>query len=139
MVVVHKDNVGSVARHPFPGGFASEVEAEFFNPTEFLDQIVGSPRTARELIQRLSQRSREADDRIANDERRTGQANDNRKRSDTHTAVAPVLIAHLAAKSEWLQHSFPHRSGSASCRLSLANLYSHIEDAKESRAARNHT
>jgi len=35
---------------------ASEVEAEFFNPTEFLDQIVGSPRAARELIQRLSHR-----------------------------------------------------------------------------------
>jgi CRP/FNR family cyclic AMP-dependent transcriptional regulator len=51
---------------------ASEVEAEFFDPTEFLDQIVGSPRTARELIQRLSHRLREADDRIANDERRTG-------------------------------------------------------------------
>ena len=82
---------------------ASEVEAEFFNPTEFLDQIVGSPRTARELIQRLSQRLREADDRIANDERRTGQANDNWKAADTHTAVARVLIAHLAAKSEWLQ------------------------------------
>jgi CRP-like cAMP-binding protein len=82
---------------------ASEVEAEFFNPTEFLDQIVGSPRVARELIQRLSQRLREADDRIANDERRTGRANDNWKAADTHTAVSPVLSAHLAAKSEWLQ------------------------------------
>jgi hypothetical protein len=30
-------------------------------PTEFLDQISGSPRAARELIQRLSQRLREAD------------------------------------------------------------------------------
>src|SRR5262249_59317778 len=54
---------------------ASEVEAEFFNPTEFLDQIVGSPRAARELIQRLSRRLREADDRIANDERRMDLAN----------------------------------------------------------------
>jgi CRP/FNR family cyclic AMP-dependent transcriptional regulator len=82
---------------------ASEVEAEFFNPTEFLDQIVGSPRTARELIQRLSQRLREADARIANDERRTSRANDNRKAGDTHTAVSPVHNTHLAAKSEWLQ------------------------------------
>src|SRR6516164_10631600 len=29
---------------------ASEVEAEFLNPAEFLDQIVSSPRAARELI-----------------------------------------------------------------------------------------
>jgi CRP/FNR family transcriptional regulator, cyclic AMP receptor protein len=82
---------------------ASEVEAEFFNPTEFLDQIVGSPRAARELIERLSQRLREADDRIANDERRTSRANDNWKRADNHTAVSPVHNAYLAAKSEWLQ------------------------------------
>jgi hypothetical protein len=82
---------------------ASEVEAEFFNPTEFLDQIVGSPRTARELIQRLSQRLREADDRIADDERRTGQTNDNWKRADDHTAVSLVPNAQMAAKSEWLQ------------------------------------
>ena len=39
-------------------------EVEFLTPTEFLDQIAGSPRAARELIQRLSQRLREADDRI---------------------------------------------------------------------------
>src|SRR5215472_9335469 len=53
---------------------ASAVEAEFLNPTESLDQIAGSPRAARELIQRLSQRLREADDRIVNDERRSGRA-----------------------------------------------------------------
>jgi CRP/FNR family transcriptional regulator, cyclic AMP receptor protein len=82
---------------------ASEVEAEFFNPTEFLDQIIGSPRTARELIQRLSQRLREADDRIANDERRTSRANDNWKRADNYTAVSLVHNVYLAAKSEWLQ------------------------------------
>jgi CRP/FNR family transcriptional regulator, cyclic AMP receptor protein len=86
---------------------ASEVEAEFFNPAEFLDQIVGSPRAARELIQRLSQRLREADDRIANDERRPGRANDNWKGADNHTAVSPVSNAHLAAKSEWLQQQLP--------------------------------
>src|SRR5262249_10730022 len=39
---------------------ASEVEVEIFTPTEFLDQIARSPRAARELIQRLSQRLREA-------------------------------------------------------------------------------
>src|SRR5262249_39890724 len=47
---------------------ASEVEVEILTPTEFLDQIARSPRAARELMQRLSQRLREADDRIVNDE-----------------------------------------------------------------------
>src|SRR5262249_50452782 len=51
---------------------SSEVEVEILTPTEFLDQIARSPRAARELIQRLSQRLREADDRIVNDERRSG-------------------------------------------------------------------
>jgi CRP/FNR family transcriptional regulator, cyclic AMP receptor protein len=55
---------------------ASAVEAEFFNSTEFLDQIVSSPQAARELIQRLSQRLREADDRITNDERRSDRPNE---------------------------------------------------------------
>ena len=32
---------------------ASEVEVEILTPTEFLDHIAGSPRAARELIQRL--------------------------------------------------------------------------------------
>ena len=58
---------------------ASEVEVEILTPTEFLDQIAGSPRTARELIQRLSQRLREANDRIVNDERRGGRAHETRK------------------------------------------------------------
>jgi hypothetical protein len=31
----------------------SQVEVEILTPTEFVDQIAGSPRTARELIQRL--------------------------------------------------------------------------------------
>ena len=35
---------------------ASEVEVEILTPTEFLDHIAGSPRAARGLIQRLSQR-----------------------------------------------------------------------------------
>jgi CRP/FNR family transcriptional regulator, cyclic AMP receptor protein len=50
---------------------ASEVEVEILTPTEFLDQIARSPRAARELIQRLSQRLREADDRIV----KTGERN----------------------------------------------------------------
>src|ERR1700749_1754266 len=53
---------------------ASEVEVEILLPNEVLDQIASSPRAARELIQRLSQRLREADDRIVSDERRSGRA-----------------------------------------------------------------
>ena len=49
---------------------ASEVEAEILTPSEFLEEIVSSPQTARELILRLSQRLRQADDRIVDDERR---------------------------------------------------------------------
>jgi CRP/FNR family transcriptional regulator, cyclic AMP receptor protein len=84
----------------------TEVEAEFFNPTEFLDQIVSSPRAARDLIRRLSQRLREADDRIANDERRSGRALANRKNADDQTAVLSLNNAYLAAKSPWLQRCF---------------------------------
>src|SRR5438445_6805674 len=62
---------------------ASEVEVEILTPTEFVDQIAGSPRTARELIQRLSQRLREADDRIVNDERRSGRAEGNPKDAES--------------------------------------------------------
>src|SRR5262249_37522903 len=49
----------------------------------------------------------EADDRIANDERRMDRANDNWKGADTHAAVLPVLNVYLAAKSEWLQQQLP--------------------------------
>ena len=83
---------------------ASEVEVEILTPTEFLDQIAGSPRDARELIQRLSQRLREADDRIVNDERRSGRAQGNRQVSQT--AVVSVHNAYLAAKNPWLQRQF---------------------------------
>ena len=85
---------------------ASEVEVEFLNPTEFLDQIAGSPRTARELIQRLSQRLREADDRIVNDEKRSGRAHGDRKDADDQTAVPSVNNAYLDAKNPWLQRQF---------------------------------
>jgi hypothetical protein len=86
---------------------ASEVEVEILTPTEFLDQIARSPRAARELIQRLSQRLREADDRIVNDERRrSGQAHGTRKDADSQTAVELVNNAYLAAKNPWLQRQF---------------------------------
>jgi CRP/FNR family transcriptional regulator, cyclic AMP receptor protein len=88
---------------------ASEVEAELMNPSEFLDQIVSSPRAARELIQRLSQRLREADNRIVNDERRSGRANQNWKDADDLTAVVSADNAYLAAKSRWLQRQFHTR------------------------------
>ena len=82
---------------------ASEVEVEMLTPTEFLDHIAGSPGAARELIQRLSQRLREADDRIVNDERRSGRAHGTRKEADSQTAVES---AYLAAKNPWLQRQF---------------------------------
>ena len=83
-----------------------EVEAEFFNPNEFLDQIASSPRAARELIQRLSQRLREADDRIVHDERRSGRAHQNWKDADDQMVVSPADHVYLAAKSSWLERQF---------------------------------
>jgi CRP/FNR family transcriptional regulator, cyclic AMP receptor protein len=82
---------------------ASEVEVEILTASEFLDQIAGSPRAARELIQRLSQRLREADDRIVNDDRRSGRAHGTGKEADSQTAVES---AYLAAKNPWLQRQF---------------------------------
>ena len=70
---------------------ASEVQVEFLTPTEFLDQIANSPRAARDLIQRLCQRLREADDRIVNDERRSIQAHENGNIAGGHT-VFRLLI-----------------------------------------------
>jgi CRP-like cAMP-binding protein len=85
---------------------ASDVEAEFLNPTEFLDQIASSPQAARELIQRLSQRLREADERIVKDERRRGRANENLDEADDQTAVSSAEHVHLAAANPWLQRQF---------------------------------
>jgi CRP/FNR family transcriptional regulator, cyclic AMP receptor protein len=81
---------------------ANEVEAEILTPTEFLDQIVSSPRTARELIRRLSQRLREADDRIVNDEKQSSQTQRNRE-VDKQTQGPPLHNSYLAAKHPWLQ------------------------------------
>ena len=83
-----------------------EVEAEFYNPNEFFDQIASSPRAARELIQRLSQRLREADDRIVDDKRRSGRAHQNWKDADDQMVVSPAGHVYLAAKSPWLQRQF---------------------------------
>ena len=84
----------------------SEVEVEILTPTEFLDQIARSPQAARELIQRLSQRLRQADDRIVNDERRSNRAQKAQTDADGHMAVVSVNNAHLSAKSPWLQRQF---------------------------------
>jgi hypothetical protein len=54
----------------------------------------------------LSQRLREADDRIVNDERRSGRAHWTRKEARSQTAVESVHNAYLAAKSPWLQRQF---------------------------------
>jgi len=85
---------------------ASEIEIEILTPTEFFDQITRSPQAARELIQRLSQRLREADDRIVNDERRGGRALETRRDAESQAAVESVNNAYLAAKSPWLQRQF---------------------------------
>ena len=86
---------------------ATDVEAEFFTPAEFLDQIAGSPQAARELILRLSQRLREADDRIVKDERPSSRAVGDWRAINDETAVLPANNAYLAAKSVWLQRQVP--------------------------------
>ena len=54
----------------------------------------------------LSQRLREADDCIVNDERRSGRAHWTRKEARSQTAVESVNNAYLAAKNPWLQRQF---------------------------------
>jgi len=92
---------------------ASEVEVETLTPTEFFDQIAGSPQAARELIQRRSQRLREADDRCVTEERRSGRgtATD----VDSQTALVPANNSYLAAKNPWLQRQLH-------AKLALTNL-----------------
>ena len=51
----------------------------------------------------LSQRLREADDRIVNDERRSGRAHWTCKEARSQTAVESVNNAYLAAKNPWLR------------------------------------
>jgi hypothetical protein len=83
---------------------ASEIEVEILTPSEFLHQIVLSPRAARELIQRLSERLREADDRIVDDERRTGRVQGSSTGADSLMVDLTVKSAYLAAQNPWLQH-----------------------------------
>src|SRR5690349_2304106 len=68
---------------------------------EYLDQ------TAPGLSQRLSQRLREADDRIANVQNRNART---QARSwgdaDSQTAASSINSPYLAAKDPWLQHQF---------------------------------
>jgi CRP/FNR family transcriptional regulator, cyclic AMP receptor protein len=85
---------------------ASDVEVEILTPTEFIDHIAGSPRAARGLIRCLSQRLREADDRIVNDGRRSGRAHGNWEDADSQTLGSPVNSAYLAAKNPWLERQF---------------------------------
>jgi CRP/FNR family transcriptional regulator, cyclic AMP receptor protein len=60
----------------------------------------------------LSQRLREADDRIVDDERQSGRAHWTCKEARSQTAVGSVNNAYLAAKNPWLQ-----RQLNASLRL----------------------
>ena len=129
---------------------ASEVEVEILTPTEFLDQITGSPRAARELIQRLSQRLREADDRIVNDERRSRPAHGTRKDADSQTAVELVNNAYLAAKTPWLQRQLHAPLGLGDLPFVVGRLLAlgeglpalepdlTLEDAAPFRLSRNH-
>ena len=83
---------------------ASEVETEILTPTEFVHQIAGSLRAARELNQRLGQRMREADDRIVNDQTRSGGHHGNWEDADGQTLGS--ANAYLTAKSPWLERQF---------------------------------
>src|SRR5262245_20222857 len=94
---------------------ASNIEVEILSPALFFDQIAGSPQTARELISRLSQRLREADDRIVKDERRRGRAHVTHTNRDILTPLVSVNNAYLAAKNSWLQRQFHGK-------LQLSNL-----------------
>src|SRR5262249_50838464 len=107
---------------------ASEVEAEVLTPSEFLDEIVSSPQPARELIRRLSQRLRQADDRIVNDERRSGQTAGNRHQHRELTAVPSIKNAYLAAKNPWLQQKLHTPGGLGGLPFVMARRPSTGED-----------
>ena len=82
---------------------ACEVEVDILMPAEFFDEIAHSPRAARELIQRLSQRLREADDRIVNDERRSTRGYGGQRDAGSQIVQVSDTNAFLAAKNSWLQ------------------------------------
>ena len=73
---------------------------------ECLDQIAGSPPTARGLNQGFSRRLREADDRIVKVENRGGRARGSWRDADNQTAEASANSPYLAAKNTSLQHQF---------------------------------
>jgi hypothetical protein len=68
---------------------------------------VGSPRTAPGLSPRLSQRLREADDRIAKVQNRNGRTHGRSwGGADSQTTASSINSPYLAAKDPWLQHQF---------------------------------
>src|SRR5438270_3760430 len=71
---------------------------------ECLDQIAGSPRTARGLNQRLSRRLHEADDRIVKVEIRGGRACGSWRDADNQSAESSANSP--AARDPWLQYQF---------------------------------
>ena len=73
---------------------------------ECLDQIAGSPPTARGLNQGFSRRLREADDRIVKVENRGGRARGSWRDADNQTAESSANRPYLAAKNPRLQHQF---------------------------------
>jgi CRP-like cAMP-binding protein len=102
---------------------AGEVEVEILTPTECFDQIASSPQAARELIKRLSQRLREADDRIVKDEMRSGLRHATRTDAESQTPLVATNQVYLAAKNAWLQVSSTLRLGLAICpSLSAGDL-----------------
>jgi len=82
---------------------ASAVEAELLNPTEFLNQIANSPRAARELIQRLSQRLREADDRIVSD----ASTSSSMRRRTSPTLGGETVVQASQERVSWMLASRP--------------------------------
>lgn len=58
------------ALHSAAARAASDGELEFIGRTEFLDQVSGSPDTARKLIVRLCHRLHDLEDRLVTDEQR---------------------------------------------------------------------
>jgi hypothetical protein len=90
---------------------ANEVEVEILSPTEFFEQMARSPSAARELIQRLSQRLREADDRIVSGEKPSDGSRWNWKDADRQTLAPIIHHAYLAAKNRWLQRQFHNPLG----------------------------
>ncbi|HET9018547.1 MAG TPA: cyclic nucleotide-binding domain-containing protein [Acetobacteraceae bacterium] len=76
---------------------AGAVEAEMLSPAEFFDRLDHTPGMARDLIRRLSQRLRAADERIVGDEARGHPAR----------GEAPVHAVRIVGASPWVQRQMP--------------------------------